>query len=245
MDIVLITAGTRTNLLNQTLTSLVENAVDWKKHTLTIVIDGLSEALLNLTEGELGKPPNTWIVNLEKQGASACRNIGAGSIPRYRRQQIVMFSDDDVYYCPKWDQLLEETMEDLPDSAISGHQHPYNLAERKLVWAADPVHGIGSKSRAVDVPLLISSVHMVMTWETWDKVGYFMEPGGPGGGEDYQWCMKAKKYGIGFAVTVPMCAIHCGLTNSRGEKLVGYELMVDQNNLLMAQYGIVGEVQIV
>ena len=230
MNIVLITTGSRPELLKQTIESMILNASDFKKHTLTIVMDGIDAIVDCCVEAHTG------IINWKPQGASASRNIGAGSIPKYRRQKFIMFCDDDCYFCPGWDRTIERaliaTQDDVLGYAISGHQHPYNHSDRKQ----------RNGDTEIDCPLLISSVHMVMRWDEWDDVGYFVEPGGPGGSEDYDWCMRAQKEGVAFGVTVPMCVIHCGLISSSGKQIVGYEEMVKQNESLIKQYGLEGKV---
>jgi hypothetical protein len=229
MNIILISGGKRMNLLEQTLRSMKDNAANWSNHTLTLVFDDPPM----YEEVTLGYECDYTIVNRKTQGASASRNIGAGSIPKYRRQKYVMFCDDDCYFCPGWDKLLEETLECM-GCPTSGHEHPFNQSVRwQPPWGVKEVH----------IPLLISSVHMAMPWETWDKVGFFAEPGGPGGSEDYDWCVRATtRHGIGFSVTVPQCVIHCGLTSSSGKQIVGYENMVKQNEELIKLYGLEGKV---
>jgi hypothetical protein len=229
LDIIIITTNSRPPLLNQTLASMVFNAKHGREHTITMVVDG-SQCPSRLSVLEC----DTVICNHSKEGASASRNIGASSIPRYRRQRHVMFCDDDCYFCPGWDALLLNTMDAiLASTIVSGHAHPFNLSERRTEDGIE-----------VDVPLLISTVHMVMPWEIWDRVGYFVEPGGPGGSEDFDYCTRARKLGIGFAVTVPMCVIHTGLTSSAGKQIVGYEVMVKRNEQIIAQHGLEGKVLI-
>lgn len=171
--------------------------------------------------------------------ASASRNIGASSIPKYRRQEYVMFLDDDVYMCPGWDEKLMELAAYCDRSIISGYCHPYNQMEGRLLR---PVSTPVEHSVHYGVPLVISSVCMLMPWDIWDDVGFFQEPGGPGGSEDYDYCMRAKAKGYGFAVTEPQCVIHTGLTSSSGKRIVGYDEMAQQNERLIEAYGLKGKV---
>jgi GT2 family glycosyltransferase len=233
IDVVLITSGRRPELLAQSLDSLIGNAANGFPYSLTVVFDGSGP----LPIARIG----TLIIHAESQGASASRNVGAGSITQYRRQKYVMFCDDDIYACPKWDESLLGLARDVADhhsgdfekgTIISGHSHPFNHAELTHIYGTN-----------FGIPLVISSVHMLMPWELWDDVGYFQEPGGPGGSEDYDYCMRAKAKGYGFAVTEPQCIIHCGLTSTSGKPIVGYSQMVAQNNRLVEQYGLQGKVQ--
>ena len=227
MNIILITTGGRPDLLKQSLESLCQNAADWSKHTLTLVLDTPEQL-----DG-FGLPGiSTYIVNVNRAGASASRNIGASSIPKYRRQEHVCFLDDDVYACPKWDEKLEDLAKAYPRAIVSGHAHPFNQDEPAIALGFPPCR----------IPLLISTVNMVMPWSLWDDVDFFVEPGGPGGSEDYDYCMRAKAKGYRFAVTDPHCIVHCGLTSSRGQQIVGYDLVMAKNKELVKNYGLEGKV---
>ncbi len=248
MNIVLITTGKRPDLLNQAVVSLFENAADWESHTLTVVCDG------NGFHGDIRMPVGyTSIYATSRPGASAARNIGAGSIPKHRRQEEVLFLDDDVYMCKGWDEKLLQLANVEPCSIISGYGHPFNGSEL-MVRSHDTGRviqcGIGnvqvydrSKAFFYRKPLVISSVAMMMNWMAFDAAGPWDEPGGPGGSEDYALCMRAKDKGYGFAVTDPQCVIHTGLISSKGEKIVGYQELAEQNDKLLDVYGIRGKVQ--
>lgn len=230
IDVVCITTATRNQMLEQTLNSLWQNAQNANDIRLALVHDGCKHVPF---ESDGTSPNVTFIVNGGSQGASASRNIGAGSIPKYRRQKYVMFTDDDVYFCPGWDKALMELSKALPARLCSGHGHPFNQAK---IYEHQNWH-----LRYAE-PLLCSTVNFFMPWEMWDDVGYFREPGGSGGSEDYDWCMRAKAKGYGFAVTEPQCVIHCGLTSSDGKQIVGYNEMVAQNERLIELHGLQGKV---
>lgn len=230
MNIVMITTGSRLDLLEQAITSLC--SVPMSRHTLTLVVDN-PEIGFDAAPGA-GNVDATLIVNGRTHGASASRNIGASSIPKYRRQSHVMFLDDDVYMLPKWDERLEEAFLLFKDLVLSGHSHPFNHPVMKYGYPG----GVEFHSARV-----LSTVHMAMPWDIWDDVGFFSEPGGPGGSEDVDWCARAAEKGYGFAVLDPHCVVHCGLTSSSGKQIVGYGLMVEQNHKLVESYGLTGKVK--
>lgn len=232
MNIILITTGKRHDLLIQSLDSMVKNAGEWEQHHLTVVVEDNDSATIN-TLVEL-EPADEIIINRPAQGASAARNIGASSIPKYRRQSHVCFLDDDVWCAPGWDERLMELSEFAPKRLVSGHGHPFNHAEPRVPSNQGRI--------AFGEPLLCSTVNFFMPWSMWDDVGYFVEPGGAGGSEDYDWCMRAKAKGYGFAVTDPHVIMHCGLSSSNGNKIVGYDEMMKQNDKLAAHYGVTGKV---
>lgn len=236
MNIVLITTGMRPDLLVQSMESLANNAADWSQHHLTLVFDA-PEPGYGLA---IPYEPNTEIVLNPRVNASAARNIGAGSIPKYRRQENVLFLDDDVYMCPGWDEKLNLLSAVRPTRIYSGYSHPYNVAEPY----GHPIHTLEIPDYwfKYGEPLVISSVAMMMPWKIFDDVGPWDEPGGPGGSEDYAICMRAKDKGYGFAVTDPQCVIHTGLTSSRGEQIVGYKELAQQNWDLIDLYQLKGKV---
>src|SRR3990167_4417295 len=102
MNIVLITAGRRWEILKQSITSMVNNSVDWPKHELIVSVDCWTPTMEQLEW--ITRYCARFIIN-RQLGASAARNIGASSVPKYRRQEYVCFFDDDVYCVPGWDWL--------------------------------------------------------------------------------------------------------------------------------------------
>lgn len=234
MNIVMITTWMRPDLLRQSIESLWDNAADRHDHELTIVLD--DERQNYFEQAHFARPACTLIRNNGRQGASASRNIGAGSIPKYRRQEHILFLDDDVYMCQNWDARLWDLLKLDPTNIVSGYSHPFNQCKPCTV----PTHK--GTDYSFGRPLVISSVAMMMPWSIFDDVGPWDEPGGPGASEDYALCMRAKDKGYGFAVTDPQCVIHTGLRSSKGEPIVGIAELMDQNVQVMGLYGITGNV---
>ena len=226
MNIIMITTLSRPELLKQSLDSLEKNATNWDSHHLTLVVDSATSEYVYRY-----MIPAAVLVKLSgKMGASRARNIGAGSIPKHARQRHVMFLDDDVWMAPEWDKRMEMLLGDQRSSICSPYGHPFNQEEE--------ITGI----TYARFPLVISSVAMAMSWEAFDRFGPWDEPGGPGASEDYALCMRAKEGGYGFAVKRPHCCLHTGLTNSKGEPIVGADLEREQNEKLLEFYGMQGKV---
>lgn len=222
-DIVMCTTGSRPKLLRQSLRSLHENASKWAAHSLTLVMDGCS--VMDVCK-QAGVVPNRIIINPERQGASRSRNIGASSTPKYLRKDAVCFFDDDVYCCPRWDMFKFK-----PDAVWSGHAHPYN----------HPYQVVDSSVPAKQTSV-ISTVHMIIPWGIWDDVGFFAEPGGPGGSEDVDWCARAGKKDYTLGITQPQSVLHTGLGSTSGKKLIGWESVMEHNRNLEATYSLIGRV---
>ncbi len=232
MNIIVISNGNRAELLTQTLESLHANAADPASHHFTLVIDGYDEGIIvsDVFDYAMGFI-DSLIINSNSQGASASRNIGAGSIPKYRRQEHVLFLDDDVFLLNGFDAALVNAAQILPDKTLlSPYGHPYNIEEHheNILFA--------------NFPLLISSVAAFMTWKAFDEIGYWLEPGGASGSEDFEFCSRARDCGYGFAVLNPHAAIHTGLTSSNGKEIVGYEELAAQNQKLLDLYDLNGKV---
>ena len=230
-DITLITTGSRPHLLEQSLRSLKENASHWDEHALTLVMDGCS---VMDTCTKAGVVPGRIIVNPERQGASRSRNIGASSTPKYLRKDALMVLDDDVYCCKGWDGQLWEVAKSWPTAIVSGHAHPFN-------------HTVLGWSTNYTATTVISSVHMLIPWKVWDAVGFFAEPGGPGGSEDVDYCNRAGTVlsgltGFLFIISEPQCIIHTGVGSTSGSKLIGWEQVLENNYKLEKVHGIEGKV---
>jgi hypothetical protein len=219
MNIILITAGTRGALLRQTIETMRANAEDWKLHSLTVVMDGCAEL-----DGLLVQ--NTTIINHERRGASASRNIGAGSIPKKHRHQHVMFCDDDVYFIHGWDTALMNALDSV--EVASPCAHPFNLPT-------------GFK-RGLDYAEVLSTVAMAMHWFVFDECGHWDEPGGSGGSEDVAFCRRASAEDYTFGVLNPQRAIHCGLTSSTGNPIVGTKELADLNHSIIMANCLQGKV---
>jgi len=237
LDIVMITNGSRRDLLLQSMESMIENASQWKECAFTLVVDD-NPSSKDSDEPIVGPAiPERIIYQTSQRGASYCRNVGAGSVPKYRRGKYVLFLDDDVYLMKDWDSTLLGVADTLPDHHFDEFQkgfiaslysHPFNHLDD--MTHIDGIH--------FGCPQLISTVCMLMPWHVWDTIGPFDEPGGAAGSEDYALCMRAKKEGYGFAVTDPQLCIHTGLASSNGEKIVGYNELRRQNENLIRDYKI-------
>lgn len=220
IDVVCISQNSRPLLFQQTMLTLHNNANDPSNYKLTVVFNG-----------DIENPPIYEDVTIicGQIGASDSRNCGASSIPRYRRRKYLLFLDDDVWLSPGYDDALLAMAEALPRHLISLYGHPFNHEEDR-------------GSMIAKFPLLISSVCVFMTWDAWDEIGYWDLPGGPGASEDYAYCQRAKRLGYEFAVSNPHKIIHCGLVSSRGDRIVGYSALKDQNERLLKRYGMTGKV---
>jgi GT2 family glycosyltransferase len=234
IDIIVISNLSRPELFQQTMDSIDQNTDYKKQHSLTVVIDDPPAFPYVNKDPERESLGGKIIINSPRVGASRARNIGASSIPKYRRNKYVMFFDDDIYALPHWDTKLIELIE-CKNGIISGYGHPYNVAAPEFCYVHKLNYG---------TPLVISTCAMMMPWHIWDETGFFVEPGGTNGSEDHNFCMRAKDKGYGvFAVSEPHSIIHTGLGSTYGGKIVGFDELSAQNAKLERHYGIAGKVK--
>ena len=70
----------------------------------------------------------------------------------------------------------------------------------------------------------VAGYSMLMSWETWHKYGpYDQHAKGVGQSEDFAICQKVVKDGGRVGYVSPPVLTVCGLTNTLGEKVPGYE----------------------
>ena len=236
MNIIVVTTNSRPQILAQTMLSIVDNAVNLSQHRLVLVVDGDTDLIFRNQDWFI-RSVGTLIINSGSQGASASRNIGASSIPKYRRQECVCFFDDDVYCTPGWDRQIEDALKHSKSTrpiaaVVSGHAHPYNHT------VLDDRSHFGYRLTTV-----LSTVNIVCAWSIWDIVGWFTEPGGPGGSEDVDWCARATKKGYDLAVTNPQCVLHTRLASSSGKPIVGANEVAANNRQLAQLHHIEGSVR--
>lgn len=179
-----------------------------------VVTDGRRPQLLAQTLKSLGNQNMRIVFDPEHaMGVGGSKNYGAKMI--YRSCDVVMFSDDDMYYLPGWEQKVEQAYHKKMVRGITQlglWSHPYN-------HVTDVIDGIGS----------VNAAHggaFVMSWDDWDRLSGFMDNAhGPGKSEDWEFSQRIIKEGGKVACMVPFVAIHCGITNCEGKPATGADMM--------------------
>lgn len=232
MDIVMICRD-RPLLTEQTIRSLRENAADWSRHRLVVVVDsaeGECEVATSVITGKFA-PWKAWICTGKQLGVGGAKNFGADCFPQNEPDRLLMFSDNDMMYLPRWDELLEIGMasrsSQAPDGVVQlgGWRHPFHQKGQLLMEGAwlttDREHTI----HEVDA---VTGNCFVIKWSDWLKYGPFDANAiGPGQSEDFALSQKIKAGGGLVATLNPPVAIHCGLVNSSGEPATGWREMAE------------------
>lgn len=210
MKIVLITRD-RPELTAQTIETMKANAANWNKHSLVAIFDGTAEEWANFKG--LRDAPRFGFFTGEQIGVGGAKNLGAIQSPDLDPEDILMFSDNDMYYLPNWDKRLEESLEECKAVIqLGGWRHPYHdyIDRGKGVLEVDAVTGNC----------------FVIKYKDWLTYGPFDANAlGPGQSEDFALSRKIVEAGGVIATLDPPVAIHCGLANCEGKPATGWEEM--------------------
>lgn len=230
VNIVMI-AKNRYELTRQAIMSLNKNT-DPESYNLTFVDDGSVDkcTLPAIPGASLHIYPSRGIVGL-------VRNIGADFAERYwGRGDWLYFSDNDVYFHPGW---LEKMLFWLKGdqsfskanagwSVVGGCRHPFHRPIERISGAY--CSGYSSEKLSwkcyFESTDAVAGYSMLMSWETWDKYGPFDQHAkGVGQSEDFAVCQKVVADGFKVGYVSPPVLTVCGLTNTLGEKVPGYEAL--------------------
>jgi predicted SAM-dependent methyltransferase len=220
MKIVLITRD-RPELTQQTIETMEKNAADWSRHRLLIVFDGTEEEANKMFPA--GSTDEDEIVTGKQMGVGAAKNLGVAmftEITFMSEDDILMFSDNDMYYLPDWDVRLEQALNGSQATQIGGWKHPYHAVSG---WAE---HITSDGSEAIGGVDAVTGNCFVIKYRDWLKYGPFDANAlGPGQSEDYALSQRILKAEDLIGTLDPPVAIHCGLANCEGKAAVGWEEM--------------------
>lgn len=168
-------------------------------------------------------------------GTGAARNsvINAAS---YHRGDYLYLSDDDVYFKrPDWLAILVAAYEAAWDEGyrvLGAYNHPYNgpidpTAEREKWPYGRPWVKAGNGFEVYPV-YAVATQSMLMRWEVWDKYGPFCQTpvGAVCASEDIDFTNKIRADGYHLGVITPALLVNCGVTNSFGNKIPGWETVL-------------------
>ena len=217
MDIVMITRD-RPELTAQTIESMRRNAADWSRHILTIVYDGTADEERAFAR-ECYRLQIPWYLNIctgKQLGVGGAKNTGAEYCKEYGSSELLMFTDNDMYYLPGWDEHLEKGLE----SGI--YKYPASREIVQLGGWRHPYHAGVTYQDKIEVDAVTGNC-FIIRWSDWLKYGPFDANAiGPGQSEDYALSQRIKAAGGVVATLDPPIAIHCGLVNSVGEPATGW-----------------------
>lgn len=206
MKIVLITRD-RPELTQQTIETMKANASDWSRHRLVVIFDGTKEEAANFTYFQEARSHGVIITGTQL-GVGGAKNFGV----RYFNpsdNDILMFSDNDMYYLPGWDERLENALIGTTCTQIGGWKHPYH--------GSKPIGTELAEVDAVTGNCFVISYSDFLTFGPFDANAL-----GPRQSEDFALSQRIRVSGRTIASLTPPVAIHCGLRDSMGNPATGW-----------------------
>ena len=229
----------RPRLTEQALYSLWKNTKS-DEYNLTVVDDG--------SKPPITLPPYRNVMShitvrlSEPVGiVGFLRNLGASVAEKhFGRGDWLYFSDNDVYFKPRWLETMLFAMECphlpgqslVPYAVLGGCRHPFHIpSEPPLIINTFKA---GVLKAGGEIPLeeicrietvdAVAGYSMLMRWGTWDTYGPFdAHAKGVGQSEDWALCRKVVEADYRVGYIHPPVLVMCGLTNTAGEKVPGWE----------------------
>ena len=165
--------------------------------------------------------------SIENAGTGINRNaVIETSETLFGRGDYLYLSDNDVAFKPGWLNTLIFCYEKAWESGfrvLGAYNHPYHQPISSLRVMGNDMFTIYE----VKEVLALALQSMIMKWEVWDKYGPFNRttPGRVCDGEDVEFGNKIRADGGKLGVVSPALLVNCGITNSFGQKIPGWELV--------------------
>lgn len=233
MKIILITNG-RPELTRQTIETMQTHTAYRDKHELFVVYDGgaheeMFKTLKKHLDVEIHPTGSPLGVGGAKNFGVECLEYMYGGLDD---NEIIMFSDNDMYYLPQWDKRLSGIFYN-PIKQLGGWRHPFHQPSLNA-WSGFIV-GIG---RTTEVDAVTGNC-FIIKYSDWKKYGPFDANAlGPGQSEDYALSQRIKAGGDIVATLDSPVAIHCGLANCLGEPATGWEEMAKMAENQLKEYNV-------
>lgn len=210
----------RPRLLKQALDSIG----DLSDATVTIRDAGINRDVANVT--------NEWAINKPCAYKSDSSPVGTGPARNdvihcsefwFERGEYLYLSDDDVFHLrTDWLKIITTTYDQAWEHGfrvLGAYGHPFHrpIAPTTYLggrWIVNEVYACATQS-------------LLMSWDVWDKYGPFCDtpPGKVCQSEDADFCNKIRADGLKIGVISPPLLVNCGITNSFGDKIPGWEMV--------------------
>jgi glycosyltransferase involved in cell wall biosynthesis len=212
----------RPRLSEQSITSMFRNRT--QDFHLTVIDDASEPSLEDKMRGHVRGNIYRRAISA---GTGSARNWGV-SLARqaFGTDNLLYLSDNDVYFQPGWDAVLLAAYRNFPNvKIIGGGCHPFmQPAARRDGF----IGGAGSLQLIYHMTYrdAISGYSWLLDWETWDRFGPLEANAlGVRQGEDWAMCQRIIKAGFEVGSIVPEVVLHCGTTDTFGQRPPGWELI--------------------
>lgn len=178
--------------------------------------------------GSCHKNDPNWcgVWNDDPMGTGPLRNlVVAKSQEQFGRGELLYLSDNDIFAVSKdWLDVLSTAYTEAREHGfrvLAAVNHPFHrpISTTRLPcrWNIDEVYAVATQS-------------MLMDWETWDTFGPFCNTpiDRVCQSEDTDFCNRIRATGAKVGVISPPLLVNTGITNSFGEKIPGWELVLSQ-----------------
>lgn len=176
------------------------------------------------------------------------RNWGAIMALRSAHPSYLHFVDNDVCFLPDYQTVLMEALGTV--DIVGGCRHPYHVG-RLIRFFSVTVGTMSGTLVSPDEVLVwkyaltaadaVAGYSMFMRASTFTQLGGFVTTGkGIAASEDWEYCQRAKVRGKRVAYVEPAVLLHCGLTNSNGDRCTGADEIEKQLDKFSKEHPEVG-----
>jgi glucosyl-dolichyl phosphate glucuronosyltransferase len=173
----------RSDMLEQSLRSLLAQTIDPRLIEIVVVDNGSTDRTLTLVNEVMAAAPHVRLVHEPKRGLSNARNRGIAEA----RAPLVAFFDDDGIGEPDWAERVLRVFRDEPDTdAVGGRIHVRWPAERPS-WMPASLAGYyghfdcGETRHQIALPTYPFGPNMVIRRDRLQRIGGFRSELGPTG----------------------------------------------------------------
>jgi len=133
---------------------------------------------------------------------------------KYNKGRYLYLFDSDVFFTEKWSENLIQTFEKYKNEykLLGCGIHPYLQARQN------------EGNEDITSHDALSGWSWFLDYEVWDKYGLLMDNSiGTGKSEDWEYCQRIRNDGYKVGFLRKQTIAHCGITNTEGNRIIGYE----------------------
>lgn len=210
----------RYQLLLQSLTTLINNNKLSLINRLIIVDDCSNIKFIDRLTSKKFLKPNTvvFVRNDSILGVGGSKNAGVDVAKTIGNGKFLYFFDGDVFFT---------------ENALGKILTVYGMCSHEFLILGGGIHPFlqpraGESFRLENIEVTshdaVSGWSWLLTYETWDKYGRLADNAiGSGKSEDWEYCQRIRNDGFKVGCLQPQVIGHCGLTNTEGLPIVGYD----------------------